>query len=106
MNRPVGHQGSWYAEWEGEKVPCIHRHPTLLTGMHYEAPIWDAPERHLRYLDDIRRLGKVVLTKSELLETGHYARQGYIALFRVENVELDAEGSIHLDLVERLHDFS
>lgn len=103
--RPVGHQGSWYARWDGKDIPCIHRHPTLLRGLHYRAPIWDSPERHLRYFEDIRELRKVILTKSELLESGHYARKGYIALWRVDNVELDADGFIHLDLVERLHEF-
>lgn len=105
MAKPTGQQGSWYARWDGEDVPCIHSHPTLLHGTHYKAPIWDSPERHRRYFEDIQRLGKVILTKSRLGENGHYVREGYIGLFRVTNAVLNVQGEIELDLAERLVSF-
>lgn len=105
MSKPVGQQGSWYARWDGEDIPCIHNHPTLLSKMHYKAPIWDSPERHHRYFEDIQRLGKVILTRSRLGDNEHYIRESYIALFRVANLQLTEAGDIELDLVERLHSF-
>ena len=93
MSKPVGQQGSWYARWDGEDIPCIHNHPTLLSKMHYKAPIWDSPERHHRYFGDIQRLGKVILTRSRLGDNGHYIRESYIALFGWPIVNLPRPGT-------------
>lgn len=97
MMTPIGRPGDWYAKWGDENIPCIHRY--FLKGMHYCAPVDTRPgqgSKWERYVEEIRK-GRVVLTRSSLLPNGNFKRDGYIALYKVANVEVK-DGHLHFDL--------
>jgi len=104
MAKPKGLRGSWFAKWEGESLPCVHKH--WMERLHYkDAGMTDDPKWG-PFVQAIRDGQKVILTDDKLdangLPTGD--RNNYIGLFRVENVEV-RDNELHFDFVERLADF-
>jgi hypothetical protein len=99
--KPRGHQGSWFAEWQGKSYPCIHNHwrhgrvhddPYARLGI----PKWDA------FIAAVSE-GKVIETKDVVppdLKDGTWKRTGYIALWEIDNIEvtpnIECDGCSHL----------
>ena len=98
--------GSWYAEVEGERLPCVHDyHAKRLQydddGFVEGEPPW--PE----FVNAIRAAGKVILTKSippdrEKGQTG-FQRKGYIAVFSMTELQAE-EGHLRFRMDKRLID--
>lgn len=98
--KAVGSQGSYFAKIGEEDVACVWT--TGLTKMHY---LDDGAQRDggqwPRYIEAIRTMKKVALTRVKRDEGGAMRRDGYVALYRVENVTFSDRG-LEFDLVERL----
>jgi hypothetical protein len=99
--QPRGHRGSWFAEWQGKSYPCIHNHwrrgrlhddPYAIPGV----PKWD------EFIAAILE-GKVIETRDIVpqdLKDGAWIRDGYIALWEIDNIEVTpntaCQGCSHL----------
>lgn len=94
-----GSQGSWYAEIDGTKFPCVHSR--FLDGLSYYDPVEGVPlpEDYVEAISD----GLVILTKSKAIDGGGFKRSGYIALFRVADVDA-ADGKLRFRLAERVEE--
>lgn len=106
-SKPIGRAGDWLAEWEGERLPCIHE--SCLHKLHYHDPFERlcSPVVFNNYVDAIKG-GRVILTRTKAHPTkGHAERKKYIALWTVENLEVGRTGpqSIDFDLGNRLVNF-
>lgn len=88
--RATGRRGSWFADVNGESLPCVHSRwcqrgiyhdPNATPGI----PKWD---EHYAAIRDGKR---VILTKSTIDDTERgfgFARSEYVAIFEVYDVEV------------------
>ncbi len=105
MEVPRGRQGSWFAEWEGELLPCVHQHWTQGHWPHYLDPNADGRPEWPAFIDAIRGGGKVILTTSHPPdENGKWRRKSYVSIWRVSDVTA-SDGKLEFDFVEQLHRF-
>lgn len=107
MARPKGLRGSWFAKWQGEELPCVHEYWARPAWPHHVDPGVDDNPKWGPFIEAIQRGKRVILTRDKLGPDGLpiWEREGYIALYRVENVEVRG-AELHFDLVERLADFT
>ena len=103
--RPVGKakgvRGTWYAEVNGERLPCIHD-KNMKNGL-YRAPKAD-DDRHAQLLADIVDTGKVIMRKSERDdESQPWTSKGYIAVWSVSDAKIE-DGELTFQFVDRLMD--
>src|SRR5437773_248529 len=92
MAKPLGKHGSWFAEWQGELLPCVHQFWLKSDGYH-DIHAKPGNRKFEELVAAIRRVGRVILTKDETLDGGHsFKRLGYICIFDVVNVEFDDSG--------------
>lgn len=94
-----GRRGSWFAHVDGERYPCVHER--FLTGLHYLDPAQGVP-LPTEYVQAIAK-GTVILTRSREEKAGEYKRNGYIALYRIDEIEFE-KGQLSFRLAERLND--
>jgi hypothetical protein len=103
--KAVGHRGSWFAEVDGELLPCVHKH--WWRGRSYHDP--NARPGDVKWnelIEAIRDKGRVVLTDDRVSddETA-FERSGYIAVYEVANLQV--EGShLKFDFVRRIANLS
>ena len=71
-----------------EDIPCAWER--RLKGYHYHDPEAKADQdKWKKYVEAIKRDGKVALTRERTDENGKWHRDGYIAVFEVKNVTCD-----------------
>lgn len=103
--QPRGIRGSWFAEYDGQLYPCIHKH--WRCGEHKQwhddpfarpgIPKWNS-------LIEAIRWDCVVIETADIVPTdilfGSFQRTGYLGLLRIENFELlpneNSEGCFHM----------
>ena len=96
-----GLRGTWYADVNGERLPCIHD-KNMRAGI-YRAPNAD-DERHQQLLSDIIASGKVIMRKSEREgEDQSWTSKGYIAVWSVADAKIE-NGELTFKFVDRLID--
>jgi len=109
MAKPVGIRGSWFANWRGEEVPCVHKHWTKMQSgrMSYLDPGVSSDPKWPPFIEAIKRTKKVILTDDAVDEGGipGFKRTGYIGLYRVENVDVKDQ-ELSFDYIERLDNFT
>lgn len=104
MGKPKGERGSWFAEWRGEMLPCVHRCWTNGIWPHHCDPGVSDNPKWGPFIEALK-LGRAILTEDHLDRSGHpVGRKGYVALYRVENVELRGN-ELHFDIKDRIADF-
>lgn len=108
MAKPTGQRGSWFADWKGEALPCVHE--CWCSGgrgtLSYLDPHVGSDPKWVPFIAAIRSGKKVILTKDELREDGQPVRRtGYIAAYRIQNVVLDGT-NLSFDFVQRLDSFT
>ena len=104
MTQPKGERGSWFAQWAGERLPCVHRRWTNGIWPHHCDPGVNDNPKWGPFVEALKR-GRVILTDDNLDPGGiPVSRKGYVALWRIDNVELLGT-ELHFDLRERLGDF-
>ena len=93
--KAIGRRGDWFARIDGEDVPCVW--DWWRTGFHYFDPeAKPGTGKWVKYIDAIRRGKKVALTgKKE--KNGKWERDGYIALYQVNNI-VTTDHTLEFDL--------
>ncbi len=89
-----GNRGSWFAEVDGERLPCVHLH--WLNGGRYEDPgCMPNVGRWPKFIRAIRDGQRVLVTDGQVIlkpgtKSGKaFARKVYLYVADVENVEAD-----------------
>lgn len=99
MKVPKGHSGSWFAEWEGEKLPCVHQHWTKGCWPKYVDPGLDDRSEWRGFIEALKTKKKVILTTSHPPdENGIRRRKSYVAIYEIDNVQTDG-GQLTFDFV-------
>lgn len=94
--KATGQRGSWFAEVDGEFIPCAHKHWTRTApgSMTYDDPHF-SPETEAKWEPFVAALkaGKrAILTSDDVTNEGHaFERTGYIALYAIDDVEIVGE---------------
>jgi hypothetical protein len=98
-----GHRGSWFADVNGESLPCVHQHWSRNRRYHDPHVVQGDPQ-WAEFIDAIRTLKKVILTTGEF-SNDHYSvrRTGYIAVFTIDDFELSSN-DLRFRFVDRLVD--
>lgn len=104
--RAVGSRGSWFAEVEGETLPCVHRHWWAAGGRYDDPGLQPGTPKGDELVAAIAACKRVILTddKATFDEGGRVAgfeRTGYIAVYSVDRVEYDNAG-LRFKFVKRL----
>ena len=106
MHKATGSQGSWFAEVNGEMLPCAHQ--CFWVGKNtYVAPIRDKSHyaRMLELANAFKEKGKAILTRDDTYTTPDgrigFKRKGYIAVYAVTDVEIN-ENHLQLKFIKRL----
>ncbi|MER9883083.1 hypothetical protein [Mesorhizobium sp. M0118] len=108
--KAVGRQGWWFAEVDGEALPCIHKH--WLKGKNYHDPF----ERHkgknndqkIKEAVDAMASGRRVVLTDDYASfdasgtVSAFARKNYIAVFEIEDVQYSADDGLRFRLSKRL----
>jgi hypothetical protein len=91
-----GNRGSWFAEVDGERLPCVHRY--WLTDGRYEDPgCMPKVGKWPRFIRAIRDGQRVLMTESKVevrpdRKSGRaFSRTAYLYVADVENVEADEQ---------------
>lgn len=105
MRVPKGHPGSWFAEWEGIKLPCVHQHWTKGTWPKYVDPgLNDRPEWR-GFIEALETQKRVILTTShEPDDQGIRRRKSYVGIFEIENVQVEGD-CLSFDFIKELKRF-
>lgn len=104
--KALGHHGSWFADVNGEPLPCVHKH--WWTGDRYHDPKCRPGEKQW---DDliaaIVEKQRVILTEDNVIGTTipSFVRTGYIAVYAVADITVDSEG-LQFRFVKRLIDLN
>lgn len=96
--KAIGHQGSWFAKVGDQEVPCVWAF--WLTAMHYQDIGADPSDTKWQKFLEALRSSKLVALTGRRVQDGKWLREGYIGLFKIENVTL-TESGLEFDLVER-----
>src|ERR1700730_6007473 len=93
MKKSIGARGDWFAEVDGERLPCVHKF-WWANGTYNDTKLRSSPKAD-ELFEAIKELKRVILTddipKFEGESVG-FVRAGYIAIFAVDDVEFDANG--------------
>ena len=105
--QPVGHPGSWFAKWNGEKLPCVHQHWTKGTWPEYVDPGYDGRSEWRPFIEALEAGGKAILTTSHPPdESGIRRRRSYIGIWGVSEVRITGKGELRFIFSgEPLHRF-
>lgn len=87
MRLPKGHPGSWFAEWDGEKIPCIHQH-RIVRGVYVD----DRVNGHTAwpgFIAELRSQRRAIVTTSHLPgPDGIRRRKSYVGIWALGEVEV------------------
>lgn len=105
MRVPKGHPGSWFAEWEGEKLPCVHQHWTKGSWPKYVDPGLDDRPEWRGFIAALEAQKRAILTTShEHDESGVRRRKSYVGVFAIDNVSVDGN-RLMFDFIKELRRF-
>jgi hypothetical protein len=104
--KPKGKRGSWFAEVNGELLPCVHHYWVTATkaGMTYDDPHYVASSNVQwdQLVAALREKGVAILTKDRTSDGGlSFERDGYIGLFEIDSVQT-MNGHLTFKFVRRL----
>lgn len=99
--KAFGRHGSWFASVNDEILPCIHNY-------WFKAGVYDDPncdpkgKKWSDLIDALRTKKRAVVTLDKPKDDGKgFDREGYIAVFSIDDVEVDGT-HLRLRLVDRL----
>jgi len=108
--KPVGHSGSWFANWQGGSYPCVHSE-RMSGGWYYDPTVNSGLPQWPRFIYAIKDAKKVILTKSNVKDKNDpppwkRARKGqYLSLWEVDDVGIvqeDGRSCFRFRFVEEL----
>lgn len=100
-----GQRGSWFAEVEGQRLPCVHQH-WCKNGRYHDPNVQPGIPPWPEFIDAITRERRVILTRDVAHGSGEnigFTRNGYIAIFAVDDVALDGR-NLTFRFTQRLDD--
>ena len=117
VKKAIGQRGSWFAEVDGQLLPCVHQY--WLQGLSYHDPFAydgsvvrnpDDPiqEKVLEFVEAIARDKFVILTedKPELDTAGRvraFQRTNYIAVYSIGDFSFDGKDGQRFRLTKRIN---
>ena len=107
MAKAIGQRGSWFADVEGQSLPCVHAY--WMSKDRYNEPNAQPDSSPWpEFIAAIKREKKVILRQSERRDApvngrGDFTSVGYVAVFSVEEVEVK-DGHLTFRFVKRLMD--
>ncbi len=98
--KAIGQRGSWFADVDGETLPCVHEH------WYQRPPRYHDPEfisgntlddRYDKFVDSIRSYARVIMQKDKKSHKNTAGQtvlelDGYIAVFCVDSITYDRTG--------------
>lgn len=104
--KATGKRGSWFADVDGESLPCVHKH--WWKGGRYDDPqVKPGSPKDEELVTAIEQLGRVVLTDDTPYDAGEgktgFTRVGYIAVYSVADIVFDESG-LRFRFLSRLQD--
>jgi hypothetical protein len=109
MRIPKGRPGSWFAEWKGESLPCIHQH-AIKRGLYVDNGVDDHPAWP-RFIAELRARKRAIVTTSHPAGAdGIRRRKTYVGIWEIGEVEVveptaDSKGQMTFSMGEPLHRF-
>lgn len=104
--KAVGSRGSWFADVDGELLPCVHKHWWASGGLYDDPGLRPGMPKGDELVVAIRAAKRVVLTSDTATfggagEVVGFERTGYIAVYEVDAIEYD-EAGLRFKFVKRL----
>jgi len=95
--KAIGFRGSWFADVDGETLPCVHKHWWAPGGRYDDPGLQPGMPKGDELVASIAAEKRVILTSDEasLDDDGKvvgFRRTGYIAVYSVDGIEFDAAG--------------
>jgi hypothetical protein len=86
--KAVGIRGSWFADVDGERLPCVHKH-WWRNGVYHDPNAVPGEKKWDDFILAIQQRKRVILTDDEPWTGGAFVRKGYIAIWDVDNVRIE-----------------
>lgn len=84
-----GQRGSWFAEVNGESLPCVHAY-WFKNGWYDDPHARPGEQQWEELFAAIREKKRVVLTTYRVIDGGiGFERAGYVAVYAVDNISVD-----------------
>lgn len=102
--RPIGSQGSFFAKYAGESLPCVFER--WRDGDRYRDPgVKPSSKKWLNYFAAMRDGRKVILTRQKELENGTFRRKGYVGIYEIADCHM-SDDRLEFTFVKMTEDFS
>jgi hypothetical protein len=104
--RAIGFRGSWFAEVDGEILPCVHQHWWAAGGRYDDPGLQPGAPKSDELAIAILAKKRVILTTdvASVDDEGNvvgFQRTGYVAVYSVAGIEFDKAG-LRFKFVKRL----
>ena len=93
LRRPIGERGTWFADYDGERLPCVHDY--WWERGRYTDKLLRATYKSEQFVQAIREKGRVILTRDKPNSIENpipFTRTGYVSLWEVDEIEFDDAG--------------
>ena len=106
--KAIGFRGSWFADVDGESLPCVHKHWWASGGRYDDPGLQPGMPKGDELAAAIAAKKRVILTNdmASFDDDGKvigFDRTGYIAIYSVDGIEYD-EAGLRFKFVKRLDD--
>lgn len=106
----AGKRGSWFADADGEPIPCVHEYWTHSIGgkLIYDDPNYNVAEANKwsDLLVGLRTKRLAILTEDQTKDGGkNFERTGYIGLFTIGDIDTSG-GSLRFQFLKRVANIS
>lgn len=101
-----GSIGRWTAEADGETLPVLHTTWWNVASGEYLDPMKGAKldgAKYTAYVERLRSCDRAIMQKDT--DSVTLRRGGYVGVFRFTDLDVRQDGSISLEIVERIADF-
>ncbi|MWV29212.1 hypothetical protein [Aurantiacibacter rhizosphaerae] len=106
MKKPKGRAGSWFAEWDGENLPCVHKFWTEGIWPEYADKGFDDRPEWGPFIEALQEKGRAILTTSHPQDAdGNWRRKSYIGIWSVSDVRVTDNKELRFTFGDLLHRF-
>ncbi len=100
--KAVGQRGSWFAEVDGELLPCSHKHWFQPSGEYNDPGVEEGTKIWDDFIGALKATSKTILTTDNVSpDERQFERTGYIAVFAIDDVRVE-DGCLRFRFVDRL----
>lgn len=102
LYKAVGRRGSWFAEANGELLPCFHKY--WLKGLLHHSKRGGGSVKHRGLIDAISADPRVIVTTDRVAGDGDgFERTGYVAIYEIADIDAD-DDEIRFRLTKKIAD--